>query len=179
MRLSRSLSTTTVDLFGRRRARHLSTSSWVGAVWIVVACEVLWLLLGVAWKPADDHWAVHVAHDELWLGSPPGPGGALRPFLVLNLVVVVALWLAFRSARRERTPTARGLMAAALAAAVVFAALSYLVIQFRGSRPDLFVRERIELEPDGTYRRDAFPDPGAPLGVPDAERGRAGAAAER
>jgi hypothetical protein len=125
--------------------------------------------MGGAWTPVDAHWAAHVTHSELLQGSPSGQGGVLRPFLVLNLVVVVALWLAYRSARRERTPTARGLMAAALAAAVVFAALSYLVIQFRGSRPDLFVRERIELEPDGTYRRDVFPDPGAPLQVRDAE----------
>jgi hypothetical protein len=107
----------------------------------------------------------------LLLGSPGGDSGALRSFLVLNVIVVAALWTAFRSARREQTPSARALMVTALAASILFAALSLLVVRFSRIDQDVLVRERCVFEPDGTYRRDVFSDPGVPLRVVDASRG--------
>ena len=151
------------------RARLPSTISWVGAVSIVVGCEVVLLLWLRSFPlPVDAPPEVYLAYHELLLGKPGEHIGVLRPLSVLNPIAVAALWVAFRAARRER---ARDAQAAALGASIVFALLSYVVAELGATIPALRVRERIELGPDGTYRTATFLEPGAPLEVQNTQAG--------
>ena len=135
--------------------RH-GTLTWPRGLWALIAAEVLlFLWLGAAREsPFSVHPDAALAWRSLLVGTGEHPGIAL-PLCTLNLLAVVALWVAHRGARLHeghRGPTTW----TALLGAAVLALLAVLALVASRALPEPHVQAILERTDATTYETTHF-----------------------
>jgi len=125
---------------------------WPSWFWTFVGAETLLSLWArVVYTPPGALIGMHFSRREMLFGVSQGDYGVLPTMIAVNAVVVLGLWVSYRSARtldrRHFLPVA----ATTLAGAVILAAFSWSAVTLNRHYPPLQVNGILDSDGAGNY----------------------------
>ena len=131
----------------------LKVAWWGPMGWGLIVVESLFLLYLWLSRIGQDQVSHYVRNREQILGIEGQHQSPVLPLLVINALVVAALWTAYRGTKSFRGTEARFMGLTALATAVVFALISWNAYRLVKMYPALEVSEVYVRSPVGTYEK--------------------------
>lgn len=126
---------------------------WPSWVWTFIAAETLLVIwCGVRYMPPDVLIEAHFWHRAVLLGSPGGPLGLLRLMVLVNILAVVGLWVAVRSAGHQPRRFFVPMALTGVVGAMVLAAIAWSTVPLRELYRPIEVYRVLELDDAGNYR---------------------------
>lgn len=125
---------------------------WPSLIWVLIGAEALVILwFHESFVPAQVSLEGYLWQCESLFRSSHQQLGIVPTIWIVNIVAVVALWVAFRSARRFDGPLAKATMAASVLGAVVLSSIVCWGSAIRDRCRPLEIRAVYELEENGDY----------------------------